>query len=174
MHPHLNKNLFLVKEHVGMFKAVNNFDVFDPETGEEILWCREPKLGIFSKLFRFTDYKTMTPFDVEVTTPDGEPVLRVQRGISLFLSSVNVHDENDERVGGFKQKLFTIGGAFRVLGANSSGNGPAGSSSSSTTASNWRKSRRNGPASARNSSRAPTTTSSRSPRTCRPRIRSGS
>lgn len=118
MHPHLNKNLFLVKEHVGMFKAVNNFDVFDPETGEEILWCREPKLGIFSKLFRFTDYKTMTPFDVEVTTPDGEPVLRVQRGISLFLSSVNVHDENDERVGGFKQKLFTIGGAFRVLGAD--------------------------------------------------------
>jgi uncharacterized protein YxjI len=29
-----------------------------------------------------------------------------------------VFDEDEERVGGFKQKLFSIGGAFRVLGAN--------------------------------------------------------
>ena len=27
----LRKNAFLVKEHVGMFKAANNFDIFDPE-----------------------------------------------------------------------------------------------------------------------------------------------
>jgi uncharacterized protein YxjI len=118
MHPALNRNLFLVKEHVGLFKAANNYDVFDPATGEEILWCREPNLGIFSKLLRFTDYKTLTPFDVHVTSPGGDPVLRVQRGISLFLSNVSVFDEHDERVGGFRQKLFSIGGAFRVLGAD--------------------------------------------------------
>ena len=118
MHPALNHNLFLVKEHVGMFKAANNYDVFDPETGEEILWCREPKLGFISKMLRFTDYKTATPFDVHVTTPAGERVLWVQRGISLFLSNVSVLDENEERVGGFRQKLFSIGGAFRVLGAD--------------------------------------------------------
>ena len=34
MHPALRKNLFLVKEHVGMFKAANNFDILDPDTGE--------------------------------------------------------------------------------------------------------------------------------------------
>ena len=118
MHPALARNLFLVKEHVGMFKAANNYDVFDPETGEEILWCREPKLGGFSKILRFTDYKTVTPFDVHVTTPVGAPVPRIQRGISLFLSNVSVLDEDGERVGGFKQKLFSIGGAFRVLGAD--------------------------------------------------------
>ncbi len=115
MHPLLNRNLFLVKEHVGMFKAANNYDVFDPETGNEILQCREPSLGFMTKILRFTDYKRMTPFDVEVTTPSGEQVLRIQRGISLFLSKVAVFDENDEPIGGFKQKLFSIGGAFRVL-----------------------------------------------------------
>ncbi|MFC1758358.1 RNAase, partial [Planctomycetota bacterium] len=36
LHPVLNRNTFLVKEHVGMFKAASNYDVFDPETGEMI------------------------------------------------------------------------------------------------------------------------------------------
>ena len=27
----LNKNAFLVKEHVGLFKAANTFDIFDPQ-----------------------------------------------------------------------------------------------------------------------------------------------
>ncbi|MEW4527217.1 phospholipid scramblase-related protein [Maioricimonas sp. JC845] len=116
MHPALQRNTFLVKEHVGMFKAASNYDVFDPETGEEVLHCREPRLGTLTKLLRFTDYKTMTPFDIHVTTPSGEPVLGVQRGVSLFLSNVSVIDEEEELVGGFRQKLFSIGGAFSVLG----------------------------------------------------------
>ena len=36
MHQVLKKNLFLVKEHVGIFKAANNFDIHDPDTGEVI------------------------------------------------------------------------------------------------------------------------------------------
>ena len=118
MHPALQRNLFLVKEHVGMFKAANNFDVFDPESGSEILHCREDRLGLFAKMFRFTDYKRMTPFHVEIRTPDGEPVLSVRRGISIFLSKVQVYDENELLVGGFRQKLFSIGGAFNVMGAD--------------------------------------------------------
>jgi uncharacterized protein YxjI len=36
----------------------------------------------------------------------------------VFLSKVQVFDEQEELVGGFKQKLFSIGGAFNVLDAN--------------------------------------------------------
>jgi len=118
MHPFLQKNLFLVKEHVGMFKASSNYDVFDLESGEELMMCREPNLGFFTKMLRFTDYKRMTPFDVHITDFDGEPILRVQRGISIFLSKVDVLDEEDEIVGGFKQKFFSLGGAFNVLNAD--------------------------------------------------------
>ena len=115
MHPSLNRNLFFVKEHTGFFKAANNYDILDPETSEELLHCREDHLGFFTKMLRFTDYKRMTPFDVEIRTPDGQPVLRVRRGVSIFLSNVRVYDEADQFVGGFKQKFFSIGGSFDVL-----------------------------------------------------------
>jgi len=118
MHPVLNRNLYLVKEHVGMFKAANNFDVYDPENGELIMNCREDRLGMVTKILRFTDYKRMTPFHVDLTTPSGERVLSVKRGVSIFLSTVDVLDDDDSRIGGFKQKFFSLGGAFRVLGPN--------------------------------------------------------
>lgn len=115
MHEILNKNLFLVKEHVGTFKAANNFDIYDPEGGEIILECREENLGFFTKWFRFTKYKRMTPFDITVSTPDAQQIVRIKRGTTFFLSKVTVFDENDNPIGGFKQKLFSLGGKFDVL-----------------------------------------------------------
>lgn len=115
MHQTLSRNLYLVKEHVGMFKAANNYDIHDPESGEIIMECREDNLGAITKLFRFTDYKRMTPFDIQVRTPSGEQVVRIRRGVSLFLSKVEVLDESDRVIGGFAEKLFSIGGAFNVL-----------------------------------------------------------
>ena len=34
---------FLVKEHIGMFKAANNYDIYDPQTGQIIMECREER-----------------------------------------------------------------------------------------------------------------------------------
>jgi len=139
MNPILNRNLFLVKEHVGMFKAANNFDIYDPQTNEKILLCREDKLGVFTKMLRFTDYKRMTPFEIEIKTPEGQKVLTVKRGVSIFLSKVEVLDENDQLVGTFKQKFFSIGGKFDVRDANEpccvalKGNGQAGTLALSKT-----------------------------------------
>lgn len=118
MHEILNRNVFYVKEHLGMFKAANNYDIMDPDTQEILINCREENLGMITKLLRFTDYKRMTPFDVSLRTPDGDPVLRVTRGVSFFLSKVSVHDETEAIVGGFKQKFFSVGGKFDVLDAN--------------------------------------------------------
>ena len=111
----LDRNVFFVREHVGMFKAANNFDILDPETNQEIIHCREDNLGMFTKIMRFTDYKRMTPFEIELRTPDGQRLVTVRRGISIFLSKVEVLDENNQIIGGFKQKLFSLGGAFKVL-----------------------------------------------------------
>ncbi len=114
----LSRNTFLVKEHVGLFKAANNFDIFDPQTGQEILHCREEKLGALTRLLRFTDAKRMTPFRVEIRRPDGTVLLTVERGVSLFVSKVDVLDATRMRIGGFQQKLFSIGGRFDVLDAS--------------------------------------------------------
>lgn len=108
-------NTFLVKEHLGLLKAANNYDIYDPATGAIVMECREPHLGLFTKVLRFTEYKRYTPFDVEVRTPQGELIVQVSRGISLFLSTVEVRDGRGAKLGSFKQKLFSIGGAFDVL-----------------------------------------------------------
>ena len=114
----LKQNLFFIKEHVGIFKAANNFDILHPETQQLLMVCREDNLGTFTKLFRFTDYKRMTPFEIEVRTATGEKVLTIRRGISIFLSTVEVLDENNNLVGRFKQRFFSIGGKFDVLDTN--------------------------------------------------------
>jgi uncharacterized protein YxjI len=113
----LNRDVFVIKEHVGLLKASSNYDIYDPQSGEVILHCREPQIGLLTKLLRFTKYKRMTPFDVRITTPVGEPLLAVHRGVSLFLSHVRVNDEDGQPLGGFQQKLFSLGGAFVVVDA---------------------------------------------------------
>ena len=115
MNPILNRNLFLVKEKLGIFKASNNYDIFDPENNKNILICREPNLGIFTKIFRFTDYKRMTPFHVIISTPEGKPVVSVKRGFTIFKSDVEVFDENERLLGTFRQKIFSIGGKFQIF-----------------------------------------------------------
>jgi uncharacterized protein YxjI len=114
----LNRNTFFIKEHIGIFKAANNFDILDPENSEILMTCREENLGFFTKLFRFSSYKRMTPFHVEIKDANGQLILTVKRGFSLFLSKVDVLDENNQLVGRFKQKFFSIGGKFDVEDAN--------------------------------------------------------
>lgn len=118
MNPLLNKNIFFVKEHVALFKAANSFDIYDAETQQIVMQCREENLGFFTKMFRFSDYKRMTPFDIDIKTPSGEKILKVKRGVSFFLSNVEVLDENGMLIGKFKQKFLSIGGKFEVLDAS--------------------------------------------------------
>lgn len=114
MHHLLKNNVFFVKERVGMFKAASNYDIFDQQKNL-LMECREPNLGFFTKLLRFTDYKNMTPFSVEINTPDGMPILRVQRGWTFFRSVVQVFDEKGALQGKFKQRLLSLGGKFDIL-----------------------------------------------------------
>jgi len=117
MHPILSRNVYLIKEKVGMFKAANNYDVLDPNSQEILMTCREDRLGFLTKMFRFSDYKTKTPFEIEIRTSAGDKVLTVKRGIAFWLSNVVVMDDHDRVVGRFKQQFFSIGGKFKVYDA---------------------------------------------------------
>lgn len=113
-----NKNLFFVKEHYGIFKAANNYDILDPETGELLLECREENLSLASKILRFTGLKTATPFYIEIKEPGGKPIITVHRGMAFFISEVTISDANGAVLGLLKQKLFSIGGRFDILDEN--------------------------------------------------------
>ena len=106
MHPILaNNDTFAVKEKIGIFKAANSYDFFHPESGELLMQSTEEDLGIFTKILRFTDFKTFTPFDVTVRDGAGRRVIRVSRGISFLFSRVEVFDENDILVGAFQERF---------------------------------------------------------------------
>ena len=118
MKKHLQKNIFLFKEHLGMFKASNNYDIYDPKTKEIILHCRENNLNPVYKIVRMflADFKPMTPFEIDIIGLDGKRIIKVKKGLSLILSKIEVFDENDKLIGLFKQKLFpNLGHNFEMF-----------------------------------------------------------
>ena len=108
MKKNLQKNIFLFKEHLGMFKASNNYDIYDPKTKEIILHCREKNLNPVYKIVRLflIDFKSLTPFEIDIRGLDGKRIIKVKKGLSLILSKIEVFDENNKLIGLFKQKLF--------------------------------------------------------------------
>ncbi|MDB0043445.1 phospholipid scramblase family protein [Flavobacteriaceae bacterium] len=117
MKKNLQKNIFLFKEHLGLFKASNNYDVYDPKTKEIILHCREKNLNPLYKIVRMflTDFKIMTPFEIDIRGLDGKKIIKVKKGLSLILSKIEVFDENDKLIGLFKQKSFSFAGNFEIF-----------------------------------------------------------
>ena len=110
----LNKNHLFIKEHTGIFKAANNYDIFDMETKEPLMECREPNLGIFTKIFRFTKYKAMTPFDIYIST-NGFTVVNIKRGVTFFRSVVAVYDETGPHVGSLRKIFKLFKPSFEML-----------------------------------------------------------
>lgn len=116
MHSVLNTNNYFVKEHTGIFKAANNYDIFNLETNIHIMNCREPNLGFFTKLFRFTEYKKLTPFHIEVTDPSTDmTILSIKRGFTIFRSVVSVYDENGNLVGTLRKIFNLLKPSFEIL-----------------------------------------------------------
>ena len=118
MKKNLQKNIFLFKEHLGMFKASNNYDIYDPKTKEIILNCREKNLNPVYKIVRLflTDFKALTPFEIDIRGLDGKRIIKVKKGLSLILSKIEVFNENDKLIGLFKQKLFpNLGHNFEMF-----------------------------------------------------------
>ena len=98
-----------------MFKAANSYDILDLESQQTLLECRELNLGFITKVFRFTKYKTQTPFEIEAKDGLGQAVLRLSRGASLLRSTVQVFDGNEVPVGKLRQRLLSWGGKLDVL-----------------------------------------------------------
>ncbi len=107
------RNVLFVKEHVGYFKAANAYDVIDPTTGAIIASVREHVPNIIFKLLKFTDYKTMLPFTVDVLDAENQKVLTLKRPFTIFRSRVTIFDNLGQTIGSFQQRL-SLGGKFDI------------------------------------------------------------
>ena len=113
-----DRRSYAVKEHVGVFKLTDKYDIFDGETGTK-LGCAVEEIGTLKMLLRLVVNKQLLPTTVEIReTDDGPAVLSIHRGFSFLRPTIEVHDGSGQMIGSFKSKLFTIGGGFYVYDAS--------------------------------------------------------
>lgn len=113
----LNLNTYLIKEHVGMLKMTDTYDIFNPETNEQVAVAKEEP-GTLTLILRFLMNKQMLPTTVTVyAAGTNEKVFSIERGFTLFRSRVDVKDGQGNLLGYFKSKILTLGGGFLVYDA---------------------------------------------------------
>jgi uncharacterized protein YxjI len=110
----LDRRVFLVKEQVAFLKLTDKYDIFDPESGEQIGLARE-EISSWVKAFRLLINKRLLPTSIVIREDESsDPVVTITRGASFLRTKVHVIDEHDNPVGFFKSKLFSLGGGFTV------------------------------------------------------------
>lgn len=106
---------FVVREHVGMLKLTDTYDVLDAGTQKVIAVARErPGGGVL--FLRFLVSKQILPTRVEVRagTEEGPLLFCLRRGFTFCRSRVQVLDADGAPIGYFRSKVFSIGGGFWV------------------------------------------------------------
>lgn len=111
----LDLKQFVVKEHVGLLKLADVFDIFDAATQTKVALARETPSG-FIIFLRFLVNKMMLPNTVTVTQNDenGPLLFKIVKPFSFFRSKVWVEDATGQKIGYFKSKFFSLGGGFWV------------------------------------------------------------
>lgn len=106
---------FVVKEHVGMLKLADTFDLFDARTQAKVGLARETCGGLIHFL-RFLVNKQLLPNQVTVRQGDenGPVLFTIDKPFTFFRSKVVIHDAAGTALGYFKSKLFSLGGGFWV------------------------------------------------------------
>ena len=111
----LNRNTYFVREHVGVMKLTDTYDILDPESQEQIGIAKEEPPA-WAKYLRLLISKQLLPTIVNVYEYENQPPLfSIRKPASLFRAKVTVNDRSGALVGYFKSKVFAIGGGFFVF-----------------------------------------------------------
>jgi uncharacterized protein YxjI len=114
----LERQRFFIKEQVAFLKTTDTYDIFDPDTQEQIGTAVENP-GTLITYARFLINKQLMPTKVEVRElPDESLVFTIHRPFSMWRARVEVYDAEDELVGYFKSKVFSWTGGFWVYDKN--------------------------------------------------------
>jgi len=109
---------YIVKEQVAMLKVTDTYDIFDAESGKHLGVAKEV-IGGFAAVMRWIIAKSMMPTRVEVRElPDQSLVFVMTRGWTFMRQRLEVRDAQNELIGYFVSKLFSIAGAFTVYTAD--------------------------------------------------------
>ncbi|MCS7047181.1 MAG: phospholipid scramblase family protein [Gemmataceae bacterium] len=110
----LDHQRFFVKERVAFFKTVDAYDIFDPDTNEQLAVVQEEPSALVKTLRWFISKKLMPTQATVYEHEDGSAAFSIHKPFGFFRKRVDVHDADGELVGYFKSKLFSLGGGFWV------------------------------------------------------------
>lgn len=108
------KSLF-IKEEVALLKLTDTYNLLDPDTGAQLGQAKdEPAM----KWLRLLLKKVFLPTDVRVYgAGQTTPLLTVHKHVGFLRTRLTVHGPSGELLAQLRSKLFTLGGAFEVTGA---------------------------------------------------------
>ncbi len=113
----LDLTQFLVKEHIGVLKLTDAYDILNPATGAKVGFARENVSGL-NKAMRLLVNKRLMPTRVDVKESENGPELIVlRRGWTFLRARVDVTDGAGVLIGYFRAKLMSLGGGFFVHNA---------------------------------------------------------
>lgn len=117
----LHRKQYFIREHVGLLKLTDTYDILDPETKEKIGEAREEISGLI-KALRLLVNKSLLPTRISVYEGKDETARRllfsVRRGTAFLRPKVEIVDASGASLGHLQSKLLSLGGAFRVFAAD--------------------------------------------------------
>jgi len=117
----LNRTQYFIREHVGLLKLTDVYDILDPESQLKIGEARE-EVSWLVRILRLFINKSLMPTVVNVYEGADENsrslLFSIRRGVALFRPQVDVKDATGSSLGHFRSKAFSLGGAFDVFSAD--------------------------------------------------------
>jgi uncharacterized protein YxjI len=116
----LSYRQFLVKERVSFIYSNDVYDIYDPETGDQIGYAVEnpPFWACYARMLL---PKNLLPTRVEFFEDEsGGPIMTLYKKPGLFKDDVRLYDALDNYFGSLKTKSLLQGGGFFVYDAGGS------------------------------------------------------
>lgn len=109
-----DRRTFFIREHVGMLKLKDTYDILDPETQAQLGTAKEITPG-WTLALGFLLNKQMLPKVIAIMQEGQEaPLLTLRRGFTFLRSKVWIEKTDGQRIGYFKSKIFSLGGGFLI------------------------------------------------------------
>lgn len=107
------QDTFLVREHVGMLKLHEQYDILSGNG--DMLGSAVETTGSFIKFLKLLMDKRFLPFTITISDVSGAELFTISRGFTFMRSRVTVRSAAGEELGYFKQRLLTLGGRFDLF-----------------------------------------------------------
>lgn len=111
----LNRNIFFIKEHVGLLKLTEAFDIVDPAT-DQLIGLAKEEPPAWAKWVGLAIGKDSLPTAFNIYENQNlPPVASIKRGFSFLRTKIHVVAGDGRPLGYFKKKLISLGGGFNVF-----------------------------------------------------------